>query len=132
MGSLSGGYREGLCGSTAGHATDCRGQPRGRDQEGNKAVEHSLKEINFCAQSNECLFDQKGYMATLFGPSVLGVTFRSGRSVNNVQQKSVRHKYLLYDVMTNWSLSIDIHIFNLSFLLVIFNMMRCYSHKVGL
>lgn len=70
-------------------------------------MEHSLKEINDCAHGNECLFDEEGYMVTVFGPNVLGVTFRRGGSVNNVQQKSVGHKYLLYDVMTNWSLSVD-------------------------
>lgn len=45
--------------------------PRACDQEGNKAAERSLKHINYCAHSNECLFDAEGYMVTLFGPNVL-------------------------------------------------------------
>lgn len=53
-------------------STDRCIQPRGRDQEGNKAAERQLKEINYCARGHECLFDQKGYMVTLFGPNVLG------------------------------------------------------------
>lgn len=48
--SVQGGYREGLCGWAAGHATDCCIQPRGRNQESNKAGQQSLKEINLCAQ----------------------------------------------------------------------------------
>lgn len=67
-------------------------------------MERSLKEINYCALGDECLFDEKGYMAALFGPNVLGVAFRRERSVNNVVQKSTGHKYLFYDIMTNWSL----------------------------
>lgn len=72
MGSLSGGYRGGLCDLTAGHATDRCAQPWYHDQEFNKAVQHSLKEMNYCAHSNECLFDEKLYMVTLFGPNALG------------------------------------------------------------
>lgn len=75
---------------TAGHTTDRCVQPRGRDQEGNKAVELSLKEINYCAHGDECLFDEKGFMVTVFGPNVLGVTLRRRRSVSNVQQKRRR------------------------------------------
>ncbi len=62
--------------------------PRGHDQEGNKAVERSLKEINYCAYSNKCLFEDKGYMVTLFGASVLGGQL----SVNNVQQRRTGQK----------------------------------------
>lgn len=79
MGSLSGGYTQGLC-----------GWPRGHDKEGNKSAQHLVKEINYYAHGNECLFDKKkGYMVTLFGPYVLRVAFRRRRSVND------KHKSLL-------------------------------------
>lgn len=133
MGSLSGGYREGLCDWAAGHATDCCGQPRGCDQECNKSC-GAFTEINksLCTQQWMPLW-QKGYMVTLFAPNVMKVMFRRERSVNNVQQKSMGHKYLLYDVMTKWSLSVDIHIFNPNFIIVTFNMLICYycmSHYI--
>lgn len=72
MGSLSGGHREGLCARAAGHATDRCVQPRGRHQEGSKAAERQLEEVNYCARGHECLFDEKGYMVTLLSPNVLG------------------------------------------------------------
>lgn len=58
-GLCPGHYREGLCDLTTGHATDHCGQPWGHDGEGNKAAQRSLKEMNYCAHSNECLFDEK-------------------------------------------------------------------------
>lgn len=48
MGSLSGGYTQGLC-----------RWPRGHDKEGNKSAQHLVKEINYYAHGNECLFDKK-------------------------------------------------------------------------
>lgn len=90
-GSLSAGYRESLCDGAAGHATNrC---PEVAIKRAIKAVENSLKEINYCG--NECLFDEMGYMVTLFGPRVLWVMFRRGRSVNNVQQKGVGHSCMM-------------------------------------
>lgn len=89
-----GGNREGLCERAAGLATDPCGQPRGHDQEGNKAVQRSVKKINYCARGNECLFDEM-----LYGDSVWSECPRGHgqeRSGTNVQQRNTGH-----DVMTN-------------------------------